>query len=104
LPFKTAEIEAMADRRGKPMPSPKRLGPEEGIRISEEYEDWFNTLSPLQQATHLLMEKICALNVGVTDALIGLDSPDTLRIVAEDLKLHIERFLSAFTENVRNGS
>jgi len=104
LPFKTAEIEAMADRRGKPMPSPHRWGPEEGIRISEEYEDWFNTLSPLQQATHLLMEKICALNVGVTDALIGLDSPDTLRIVAEDLKLHIERFLSAFTENVRNGS
>jgi hypothetical protein len=93
----------MADRRGKPMPSPKRLGPEEGIRISEAYEDWFNTLSPLQQATHLLMEKICALNVGVTDSLIGLDSPDTLRIVAEDLKLHIERFLSAFSENVRNG-
>lgn len=92
----------MADRRGKSMPQNK-LGPEEGIRVSEEYENWFNTLSPLQQATHLLMEKICALNVGVTDALIGLDSPDTLRIVAEDLKLHIERFLSAFNENMRNG-
>jgi len=49
------------------------------------------------------MEKICALNVGVTDALIGLDSPDTLRIVAEDLKLHIERFLSAFNDDVKNG-
>jgi len=84
------------------MSPPKQLGPAEGIRISEEYEDWFNTLSPLQQATHLLMEKICALNVGVTDALIGLDSPDTLCIVAEDLKLHIERFLSAFNENMGN--
>jgi hypothetical protein len=77
------------------------LGPEEGVRASEKYEEWFSTLSPLQQATHLLMEKICALNIGVTDALIGLDSPDTLRIVAEDLKLHIDRFLSAFSENVR---
>ena len=47
------------------------------------------------------MEKICALNIGVTDALIGLDSPDTLRIVAEDLKLHIDRFLSAFSESAR---
>lgn len=94
----------MANRRGKPRLPPKQLGPEEGIRLSEEYEDWFNTLSPLQQATHLLMEKICSLNVGVTDALIGLDSPDTLRLVAEDLKLHIERFLSAFNENVKNGS
>ena len=93
----------MASRRSKPMLPPKQLCPEEGIRVSEEYEDWFNTLSPLQQATHLLMEKICALNVGVTDALIGLDSPDTLRMVAEDLKLHIERFLSAFNESVKNG-
>ena len=50
------------------------------------------------------MEKICALNMGVTEALIGLDSPDTLRIVAEDLKLHIERFLSAFNENMSGGS
>jgi len=58
----------------------------------------------LQQATHLLMEKICALNMGVTEALIGLDSPDTLRIVAEDLKLHIERFLSAFNENMSGES
>ena len=78
-------------------------GPEEGVRASEEYEEWFNSLSPLQQATHLLMERICALNKGVTDALIGLDSPDTLRIVAEDLKLHIERFLSAFNENMCGG-
>lgn len=69
-------------------------GPEERVRASEEYEKWFNSLSPLQQATHLLMEKICALNKGVTDALIGLDSPDTLRIVVEDLKLHIDRFLT----------
>ena len=94
----------MANRRGKPMLPPKQLGPEEGVRVSKEYENWFNTLSPLQQATHLLMEKICSLNVGVTDALIGLDSPDTLRIVAEDLKLHIERFLSAFNENMKNAS
>ena len=76
---------------------------EAGILASEKYEKWFNSLSPLQQATHLLMEKICALNMGVTDALIGLNSPDTLRIVAEDLKLHIDRFLSAFNENVRGG-
>ena len=79
----------------------KSLGPEEGVHASKEYEEWFGTLSPLQQATHLLMEKICALNMGVTDALIGLDSPDTLRIVAEDLKLHIDRFLSAFSESAR---
>jgi hypothetical protein len=57
------------------------LGPEEGVRASEE--------------------KICALNMGVTEALIGLDSPDTLRIVAEDLKFHIDRFLTAFNENMR---
>jgi hypothetical protein len=81
------------------------LGPEEGVRASEEYEEWFSELSPLQQATYLLMEKICALNMGVTEALIGLDSPDTLRIVAEDvaedLKFHIDRFLTAFNENMR---
>ena len=80
------------------------LDPEEGVRASEEYEEWFSELSPLQQATYLLMEKICALNMGVTEALVGLDSPETLRIVAEDLKLHIERFLSAFNENMKNGS
>jgi hypothetical protein len=39
--------------------------------------------------------------MGVTEALIGLDSPDTLRIVAEDLKFHIDRFLTAFNENMR---
>ncbi len=55
----------------------------------------------VKRATYLLMEKICALNMGVTEALIGLDSPDTLRIVAEDLKFHIDRFLSAFNENMR---
>jgi hypothetical protein len=77
------------------------LGPEEGVRASDKYEEWFSELSPLQQATYLLMEKICALNMGVTEALIGLDSPDTLRIVAEDLKFHIDRFLSAFNENMR---
>ena len=71
------------------------LGPEEEVRATAEYEHWFRSLSPLQQATQLLMEKICALNMGVTDALIGLDSKDTLRIVAEDLRLHIDRFLSA---------
>jgi len=70
------------------------LGPEEGVRASEEYEKWFSELSPLQQATYLLMEKISALNMGVTEALIGLDSPDTISIVAEDLKFHIDRFLS----------
>jgi len=70
------------------------LGPEERVRASEKYEEWFSELSPLQQATYLLMEKICALNMGVTEALIGLDSPHTMRIVAEDLKFHIDRFLS----------
>jgi hypothetical protein len=59
------------------------LGPEEGVRASAKYEEWFSELSPLKQATYILMEKICALNMGVTEALIGLDSPDTLRIVAE---------------------
>ena len=77
------------------------LDPEEGVRASEEYEEWFSDLSPLQQATYLLMEKICALNMGVTEALVGLDSPETLRIVAEDLKFHIDRFLSAFNEDKR---
>jgi len=41
-----------------------------------------------------LMEKISALNMGVTEALIGLDSPDIISIVAEDLKFHIDRFQS----------
>jgi len=77
------------------MTQSESLGPEEEVRATEEYEQWFRSLSPLQQATQLLMEKICALNMGVTDALIGLDSKDTLRIVAEDLRLHIDRFLSA---------
>ena len=77
------------------------LGPEEGVRASAKYEEWFSELSPLQQATYLLMEKISALNMGVTEALIGLDSPDTISIVAEDLKFHIDRFLSAFNENMR---
>ena len=77
------------------------LGPEDGVRASEKYEEWLSELSPLQQATCLLMEKICAFNMGVTKALIGLDSAETLSIVAEDLKFHIDRFLSAFNENIR---
>ena len=77
------------------------LGPEEGVRASAKYEEWFSELSPLKQATYLLIEKICALNMGGTEALIGLDYPDTLRIVAEDLKCHIDRCLSAFNENMR---
>jgi len=91
----------MPELQGKSMPQQAPSRPEEGVRVSEKYETWFNSLSPLQQAT---LEKICALNMGVTEALIGLDSPDTLRIVAEDLKLHIERFLSAFNENMSGGS
>jgi hypothetical protein len=94
----------MPDLQGKSPAQQGPSGPEEGVRASEKYEIWFSALSPLQQATHLLMEKICALNMGVTEALIGLDSPDTLRIVAEDLKLHIEKFLSAFNENTSSGS
>lgn len=93
----------MPDLQGKSRAQQAPARPEEGVRASERYEIWFSSLSPLQQATHLLMEKICALNMGVTEALIGLDSPDTLRIVAEDLKLHIERFLSAFNENTSAG-
>jgi hypothetical protein len=93
----------MPDLQGKSQAQQAPSRPEEGVRAFEKYETWFNSLSPLQQATHLLMEKICALNMGVTEALIGLDSPDTLRIVAEDLKLHIERFLSAFNENTSAG-
>lgn len=89
---------------GESMPPKEPLVQEEGVRASEKYEEWFSELSPLQQATYLLMEKICALNMGVTEALIGLDSPDTLRIIAEDLKFHIDRFLSAFNENMRGGS
>ena len=94
----------MPDLQGKSLAQQAPSRPEEGVITSEKYEIWFSSLSPLQQATHLLMEKICALNMGVTEALIGLDSPDTLRIVAEDLKLHIERFLSAFNENTSGGS
>ena len=66
----------------------------EGALASEKYEERFSELSSLQQATYLLMEKICALNMGATEALIGLDSPDTIRIVAEDLKFNIDKFLS----------
>ena len=84
-----------SERDREEMTQPQSLGPEEEVRATEKYEEWFHSLSPLQQATQLLMEKICALNMGVTDALIGLDSKDTLRIVAEDLRLHIDRFLSA---------
>jgi hypothetical protein len=41
------------------------------------------------------MEKICALNMGVMDTLAGCDLSEVLRIVAEDLKVHIDRFLTA---------
>ena len=81
----------------------KPLGPEEVIHASDQYDAWFDSLSPLQQATQLLMEKICALNMGVTGALVGFNSTDTLRLVAEDLKVHIERFLAALEdEEVQN--
>ena len=86
---------------GESMPPKEPLVQDEGVRASAKYEEWFSELPPLKQATYLLMEKICALNMGVTEALIGLDSPDTLRLVAEDLKFHIDRFLSAFNEKMR---
>ena len=70
------------------------LETEERIRVSEIYKEWFSELSPLQQPTYLLMEKICALNTGVMEALVGLDYPSTMRIVAGGLKFHINRFLS----------
>ena len=38
------------------------------------------------------------MNMGVTGALVGFNSTETLRIVAEDLKIHIERFLAAIEE------
>jgi hypothetical protein len=41
-----------------------------------------------------LIEKICALNMGVMEALAGIDYPHTMRIVAEDLKFRINRYLS----------
>jgi len=84
------------DNRGKT--ESESLDPEEDIRASDQYDEWFNALSPLQQSTQILMEKICALNMGVTGALVGFDSTETLRIVAEDLKIHIERFLAAIEE------
>ena len=80
------------------MREPGLLGPEEEIRAAQKHDEWFDSLSPLQQATRLLTERICALNKGVTGALVGLGYTDTLRIVAEDLKLHTERFLTALEE------
>ena len=68
------------------------------IRASVREEERFESLTPLQQATHLLMEKICALNMGVMDTLVGCDLRDVLGIVAEDLKVHIDRFLRALEE------
>jgi hypothetical protein len=44
------------------------------------------------------MEKICALNMGVMDTLVGCDLSDVLKIVAEDLKVHIDRFLTALKD------
>jgi hypothetical protein len=67
----------------------------EEIRASVRDEERFKSLTPLQQATHLLMEKICALNIGVMDALVGCELKDVLQLVAEDLKVHIDRFLTA---------
>jgi hypothetical protein len=73
----------------------------EEIRASVRDEERFNSLTPLQQATHLLMEKICALNMGVMDALVGCDLNDVLQLVAEDLKVHIDRFLVALGSEQR---
>lgn len=73
----------------------------EEIRASVRDEERFNSLTPLQQATHLLMEKICALNIGVMDALVGCDLNDVLQLVAEDLKVHIDRFLAALGNEQR---
>jgi hypothetical protein len=70
----------------------------EEVRASVRDEERFKSLTPLQQATHLLMEKICALNMGVMDALLGCDLEDGLRLVAQDLKVHIDRFLTALGE------
>jgi hypothetical protein len=67
----------------------------EEIRASVRDEERFRSLTPLQQATHLLMEKICALNMGVMDTLVGCDLKDVLQLVAEDLKVHIDQFLTA---------
>jgi hypothetical protein len=67
----------------------------EEVRASVREEERFKSLTPLQQATHLLMEKICALNMGVMDTLVGCELSDVLRIVAEDLKVHIDQFLVA---------
>jgi hypothetical protein len=68
------------------------------VRASVREEERFKALTPLQQATHLLMEKICALNMGVMDTLVGCDLSEVLRIVAEDLKVHIDRFLTALAD------
>jgi len=73
----------------------------EDIRASVRDEERFRSLTPLQQATHLLMEKICALNMGVMDALVGCDLRDVLQLVAEDLKVHIDRFLVALGDEPR---
>ena len=70
----------------------------EEVRASVREEERFRSLTPLQQATHLLMEKICALNMGVMDTLVGCDLSDVLKIVAEDLKVHIDRFLTALKD------
>jgi hypothetical protein len=62
---------------------------------SNKDEEHFCQLSALEQTTHVLIEKICALNMCVVDSLIGIDSRDVLRIIAEDLKVHIDLFLDA---------
>jgi hypothetical protein len=65
---------------------------------SKQDEERFGTLSDLEQTTTVLIEKICALNMCVVDSLIGIDSRDLLRIIAEDLKVHIDLFLDALGE------
>jgi len=85
----------MTKKNRKQSVTSESSGPEKAIRDSDRRDDWFNSLSPLQQATQILMEKICALNKGVTEALMGVDSTESLRIVAEVLKVNVETFLSA---------
>jgi hypothetical protein len=75
-----------------------RYGTLEEVRASVREEERFKSLTPLQQATHLLMEKICALNMGVMDTLVGCDLSEVLKIVAEDLKVHIDLFLTALKD------
>ena len=69
---------------------------------SKQDEERFGSLSALEQTTTVLIEKICALNMCVVDSLIGIDSSDVLRIIAEDLKVHIDLFLDALGEKEKH--